>query len=90
MGEGYTVHVGSEDCYLALYTQQTAAYLASQFLKGQPLNHVAIVVDDLGAIEAKVNAAGLEPFSHSNYDPGGKAFYFFDFDGIEFEIVSYP
>ncbi len=90
MGKGYTVHVGSDDCYLALYTQSAAEYPPSQFLKGQPLNHVAIVVDDPGGVEARVTAAGLTPFSHMDYDPGGKAFYFYDFDGIEFEIVSYP
>ena len=33
-------------------------------------------------------SAGLEPFGHDNYDPGER-FYFFDWDGIEFEVVSY-
>ena len=33
-------------------------------------------------------AAGLTPFSHGDYAPG-RRFYFFDWDGIEFEIVSY-
>ncbi len=45
-------------------------------------------VDDLDAIEALVIAAGLTPFSHDNYDPG-RRFYFFDPDGIEYEVVSY-
>ena len=53
-----------------------------------PLNHVGLVVDDLDAAEAVVIAAGLEPFSHADYEPG-RRFYFFDWDGIEFELVSY-
>jgi catechol 2,3-dioxygenase-like lactoylglutathione lyase family enzyme len=89
MGGGRTVHVGSEDQYLAFYTSpQAAAAAAKGFSKGQPLNHVALLVDDLDAVEAKVIEAGLTPFSHGDYEPG-RRFYFFDDNGIEFEIVSY-
>mgnify|MGYP003543838926 CR=1 FL=1 len=56
--------------------------------KGAPLNHIGVQVDDLDAVEAKVLAAGLTPYSHDNYEPG-KRFYFFDGDGVEFEVVSY-
>ena len=56
--------------------------------KGAPLNHVGIQVDDLDAVERRVIAAGLVPFSHGDYEPG-RRFYFIDWDGIEFEIVSY-
>ena len=31
---------------------------------------------------------GLETFNHGDYEPG-RRFYFFDWDGIEFEVVSY-
>ena len=51
-----------------------------------PLNHVGLVVDDLAAAEAV--AAGLVPFNHADYEPG-RRFYFFDWDGIEFEVASY-
>ena len=85
---GLTIHVGSDDHYLALHTGRDRTYSAAHFAKGQPFNHVGVEVDDLGAIEAKVVAAGLAPFGHDNYDPG-KRFYFLDPDGIEFEVVSY-
>lgn len=58
------------------------------FAKGRPLNHVGILVDDLDDIERRVVAAGLIPFAHAVYDPG-RRFYFLDYDGTEFEIVSY-
>jgi len=58
------------------------------FMKGRPLNHIGVQVDDLDATEARVIAAGLLPFSHADYEPG-RRFYFLDPDGIEYEVVSY-
>lgn len=65
-----------------------ASMRAGVYAKGQPLNHLAFTVDDLDAAEAAVTAHGLEPFGHDDYEPG-RRFYFFDWDGIEFEVVSY-
>lgn len=87
--DGYTVHVGTEDDYFALYSPPsdlTSATDAGYQVNG--LNHVALVVDDLDEIERRVRAAGIEPFSFGDYDPG-RRFYFLDADGVEFEIVSY-
>ncbi len=83
---GWTIHVGDQKSYLALYTSGGVAL--ERFAKGLPLNHVGIEVDDLDAVEARAIAAGLTPFSHADYEPG-RRFYLFDEDGIEFEIVSY-
>lgn len=88
-GSGYTVHVGSDEDYLALYsppTDPTARTDAGYQVNG--LNHVALVVDDLDEMERRVRAAGIEPFSFGDYEPG-RRFYFLDADGVEFEIVSY-
>ncbi|MBV8393239.1 MAG: VOC family protein [Alphaproteobacteria bacterium] len=85
---GLTIHVGSDDHYVALHTGKNVRYTADHFAKGRPLNHIGVAVDDLDAIEAKVAAAGLKPFGHDNYDPG-RRFYFLDPDGIEYEVVSY-
>ena len=82
---GETIHVGGEADYIAVYTKGAPV---DRFAKGAPLNHVGLVVDDLDAAEAVVKAAGLEPFNHADYEPG-RRFYFFDWDGIEFEMVSY-
>ncbi|MDA0820334.1 MAG: VOC family protein [Proteobacteria bacterium] len=83
---GTTIHVGDDESYLAIYTNGRAQ---KRFSKGQPLNHVRIEVDDLDAAEKIVLDHELETFSHSEYDPGPTSFYFFDWDGIEFEVVSY-
>lgn len=82
---GETIHVGGENDYIAVYSRGAEI---KRFAKGVPLNHVGLVVDDLDAAEAAVKAAGLEPFNHADYEPG-RRFYFFDWDGIEFEMVSY-
>jgi catechol 2,3-dioxygenase-like lactoylglutathione lyase family enzyme len=88
LNNGQTIHVGAEGHYLALYTQPEATYSAAGFVKGAPLNHIGIVVDDLDEVEARVRAAGLTPFNHADYEPG-RRFYFLDHDQIEYELVSY-
>lgn len=87
---GYTVHVGNESSYLALYAPEDAATGAadnSYNVRGG-LNHLAVVVDDLDLVEDRVKKAGFTPGSHADYEPG-RRFYFHDSDGIEFEVVSY-
>ena len=88
MSGGHTVHVGSDSQYLALYAPRAVAGAAQDFPKGRPLNHIGVEVGDLDATEARVIAAGLEPFNHGDYEPG-RRFYFFDPNGIEYEVVSY-
>ena len=86
---GNTVHVGTEDDYLAVYT-----YDGNPPGEGRTgrqkggLNHVGVVVEDLDTIEQRVTALGFKPYSHMDYEPG-RRFYFLDHDGIEFEVVSY-
>ena len=85
---GHTIHVGSQDQYLALYTPRGAALTDEDFAKGRPLNHVGVEVEDIADVEARVVAAGLSPFNHGDYEPGHR-FYFLDPDGIEYEVASY-
>ncbi len=85
---GRTIHLGSDAAYVALYTGPDGRHAGIRYPKGEPLNHVGVQVDDLGAVEARVVAAGLVPFNHADYEPG-RRFYFFDPDGIEYEVVSY-
>lgn len=85
---GWTIHIGTSDCYMALYTGPDGQHRGVRFGKGQPFSHIGIEVADLDAIEAKVTAQGLTPFNHDDYAPG-RRFYFFDNDGIEYEVISY-
>lgn len=83
------MHVGTEDDYIAVYAE-VAEGADPQFDPSaqRGLNHIAVVVDDLDAIEARVRAAGLEPCNFGDYELG-RRFYFDDPDGIEYEVVSY-
>lgn len=88
---GFTVHVGGEDSYFAIYTgpnHDPKAGADTSYNQIGGLNHVGIVVDDLDQIEAKVKKLGFETHSHADYEPG-RRFYFHDDDGIEYEIINY-
>jgi len=82
---GRSIHVGTDGTYVALYTPPEG--LAEAAGVGQP-NHVGVCVRDLSATEAKVRAAGYQPYAHADYFPG-RRFYFRDRGGVEFEVVSY-
>ena len=89
MTTGYTVHIGEADTYLALFSFEGAqAENSDSYNTTGGLNHIAVVVDDLDAVEERVKVEGFTPKSHANYEPG-RRFYFNDGDGIEFEVVQY-
>jgi len=86
---GRTVHVGTDDDYLAVYTPAELSGDAGEtYQTTGGLNHIGVLVDDLDATEARIRDAGFETFNHADYEPG-RRFYFHDPDGIEFEVVSY-
>ena len=89
-GEGYTVHVGSNNHYLAIYSPISGIKNTAirSYTQVGGLNHVGLVVDDIDAVESRVKAAGYTPGNHQDYEPG-KRFYFHDEDDVEYEIVSY-
>ncbi|PWV97579.1 glyoxalase/bleomycin resistance protein/dioxygenase superfamily protein [Hoeflea marina] len=87
--KGFSVHVGDDSSYLALYTPPTTkARQGNARREVGNLNHVGVVVENLDAVEAKIRAMGYATHSHADYEPG-RRFYFDDGDGIEFEVVSY-
>lgn len=90
MGSGRSVHVGDASSYVALFSYGDAHVAqddSDRTLGG--LNHIAVVVDDIDAVEARVKQAGFAPTNHADYEPG-RRFYFVETNGIEIEVVSYP
>lgn len=88
---GYTVHLGDDDTYLAIYSGPDETLTArgdQSYRTAGGLNHIGVVVDDLDAVEQKVRSEGLTPHAHADYEPG-RRFYFDDHDGIEIEVISY-
>lgn len=85
---GYTIHVGDDSQYIAIWAPDVDGGAPTNHKKALPLNHIGIEVDDLDEIDRRVKAYGFTTHSYYDYEPG-KRFYFFDHDGIEYEIVSY-
>jgi hypothetical protein len=85
---GHTVHLGTQDSYLALYSHNDKQRTAKSHKSIGQLNHIGVLVDDLDSIEAKVKAKGFAPFNHGDYEPG-KRFYFKLEQEVEIEVVSY-
>ena len=86
---GFTLHIRKEARYLALYCPADLQKTPSDplgFLGG--LNHIGVCVRDLVACEARVKKVGFTPREHAEYLLGSW-FCFRDFDGIEYEVVSY-
>ena len=89
IGNGWTVHVGDDSHYVALYTNgETRKPQENSYKTVGGFNHLAVTVDDLDAMEERVKAEGFTPVNHADYEPG-RRFYFHDRDGIEVEVVSY-
>ncbi|WP_227267609.1 VOC family protein [Roseobacter weihaiensis] len=86
---GRSLHIGTDSQYLALYQPaRTVAAKSSTYHTAGGLNHIAIVVDDIDALEKQVTAAGFTAVNHADYEPG-RRFYFHDHDDIEYEVVQY-
>ncbi|MDJ0823046.1 MAG: VOC family protein [Paracoccaceae bacterium] len=89
LGTGYSVHVGTDDDYIALYNPgHDMKPPAAKYRHWAGLNHIGVVVEDLDATEARVRKAGFTPQEHANYEPG-RRFYFDGPDGVEYEVVAY-
>jgi len=85
---GHTVHVGSQNGYLAVYSSDHPDKEQSPTNAPQTLNHIGIVVDNLDIVATRVREVGLKPQPKKCYDPGCR-FYFLDDDGVEYEVISY-
>jgi len=89
---GYTVHVGTDEQYLALYTGpergKDQRKADDSYLRRGGLNHIGVVVPDLDATRARVVALGYVPGDLHDYEPG-RRFYFREDNGIEIEVVAY-
>ena len=59
MQTGYTVHIGSDDSYVALFTYpETPEPKSDSYHTKGGLNHWAVVVDDLDAVEERADDPG--------------------------------
>ena len=88
MDKGYTVHVGTKNDYIALYTKPDLAEKCGKDNHAGHLNHIGVVVKDPESISSRAKDLGLEPFNFGQYEPGSR-FYLMLEDTLEIEIVCY-
>jgi len=87
--DGYTVHVGDDDTYLALYTHDgVIATREARYATWPSINHIGVVVTDLDAVEKRIQENGMTTHGHDDYEPG-RRFYVETPFNLELEIVSY-
>lgn len=87
--QGYTVHVGSENRYFALYTHEKSTTTGLNYLSHGMVNHIGLVVNDAQAMEQRIINKGYETTNHRNYGVC-RSFYFMADQTLEIEIVYYP
>ncbi len=84
------VHIGTDDCYIAL--SQSTVEPAQRWTPyaGIPgVNHLAFEVDDVESLRQRLGAAGYEDSTVANSHPYRKRVYFYDRDGNDWEFVQY-
>lgn len=84
------VHVGTDDCYLALNEAPEAPAEAWQPYAGKPgLNHLGFEVDDAEGVRQRLAAAGYTDSTVPNEHPHRRRVYFHDAEGNDWEFVQY-
>lgn len=81
-------HVGDDEQYLAL-TEVAATSDRSPYDNSTGLNHLGYEVDNVDALEARLNAAGFEANLRDDSHPARRRIYFFDPEGNDWEFVQY-
>lgn len=83
-GYGSWVHLGTEECYIALTEAANANTMPE-------LRHIGLVVDDIEALINRLAQAGHKPADDSALDshPYRRRVYYIDANGLDWEFVQY-
>jgi catechol 2,3-dioxygenase-like lactoylglutathione lyase family enzyme len=84
------VHVGDDECYVAMYLASMAVESGHKPYSGAPgFNHLGFVVDDTEALRQRLLAAGYPESTLGNQHPARRRVYFYDAEGNDWEFVQY-
>ncbi len=85
-----TVHIGTDETYLALNDARHDAAEPWVPYSGKPgLNHLGYEVDDADGVRERLAAAGYNDSTVPNEHPHRKRVYFHDAFGNDWEFVEY-
>ena len=84
-------HIGNDESYIALQEPHLGgvAETPHERYKNIGVNHVAMVVDDVSAVEKRLLAEGFEKNPEEIAEKYRKRVYFYDDSGFEWEFVEY-
>ncbi len=88
---GKWAHFGTSEHYIALQQNAEPSGRSDVTYRNDGINHLGFVVENLDAIMSRVTEAGykLSPVSALNDHPHRRRAYYFDDNGIEWELVEY-
>jgi len=85
------VHIGNEECYIALQEPHLGVSPETPHERYENIgvNHVAMIVEDVSAVEKNLIAAGFKKNPDEISETHRKRVYFYDASGFEWEFVEY-
>lgn len=84
------VHVGDDDCYVAMYRASNTEEAAHTPYSGAPgFNHLGFEVEDAEAVRNRLIQAGFAETTFGNTHPARRRVYFYDPEGNDWEFVQY-
>jgi len=85
------VHIGNDEYYFALQQPHIGSTPKSLRMtyKNYGVNHIALIVENMSAIETKLINAGYKRSIDTPNETYRQRLYFFDKAGFEWELVEY-
>ena len=83
------LHVGTDETYIALTHSPDAERGKRVAYRDLGINHVGIVVEDVDAVVARLQAAGYRQDTEPEVSRWRKRFYFLDDDHLQWEFIQY-
>jgi len=81
-------HIGDSEFYIALQTVPPST-VRVPYGDTPGMNHLGWEIDNVDALEVRMNAAGFEANLRVNGHPARRRIYFYDPDGNDWEFVQY-
>jgi catechol 2,3-dioxygenase-like lactoylglutathione lyase family enzyme len=83
------LHVGTDETYIALTRSPSTDPRGGLAYHDLGVNHVGIVVEDVGEVVARLEAVGYKRSSEPEMSRWRRRFYFLDADGLQWEFIQY-
>ena len=83
------LHVGTDETYISLTHSPRAPLDKRVPYQDLGVNHIGIVVADVDAVVARLQAAGYRQDSETEVSRWRKRYYFLDDDNLQWEFIQY-